>query len=536
LSPFGYNTGLRIRPLCIGVEYYPIPDVPEGVPEFTDSLLDPLPPSVKHAITWLHIWAKIGLIPIHIAEHTLNTHLAVPSLVEENELFEKKPWLGIMYASDTPCLANIPDLWGIMRDTLKYMQTPRKKNIPRNMLHVLFMQALPCFHQTNKHYVVDEHVTVALNILMALVFGLYKNVNRKPHFMIRVALFKKIHILMTSTLEKQQEFFVKHPCLIMLAFMEYIAQITPMFWPAEYEFLLKENNLHFFFEKIPLICDEFRILDINKLGWDELEKSADLKIHKCSRARRINKSNHLIVKKKKIPCDVSVFLDCPVLLGGQNHELILLAHAFQIPLHILQNGHSLIQVHDLPGNIKKIQHEKMIECYSCIRTRFICSRLFICVQCAYNKRSIHNKFRLSMQTEQLVCSECLGSNVVSVDVMGRCVVIHNTTYILCPQCCKVHVYNGENTNWISTCSLNTTPAIVVPRTYKCDVCEDTNCYSVPQQRVNHLTGEMEYISFCYKHYPNEHVLKQCVNMHQMKQLQIRRSSWMRKDTKKIYNY
>ena len=542
MFPFGYNTGLRIRPLCNGVEFHTIPNVPEGVPEFTDSLLDELPQSVKHTIAWLHIWGKTGKLPLHVVEHTLNTYLAVPGLVKEHPVMQRKPWLGIMFASDAPCLENIPDLWGIMRDTLKFIQTPRKKNAIKNMLHVLFMQALPCFHQTCRHVEVDEHVTVALNVLLACMFGLYRNVNRKPHFMIRVKLFEKVHKLMTSTQSKQQAFFNRHPCLFMLAFMEYIAQVTPLYWPVEYAFLLQENNLQFFFDKIPLICDEFRIMDISQLSWDELEKSADAKIHKCSRARRINKNTLVPVKRKKAFCDVSVFLDCPVLMGSclQTSELSLLAHAFQIPLQVLQSGHMLIQVHKLPENIRKIQYDKLIACYPCIRTRFLCSRLFLCVKCVYNKRSIHSKFRLNMHTEKLVCSECLNPDVISVDVLGRCVIVQQNTYIVCPSCCKVHVYSGENSNWINNCclkSVSTERPMHSSYSKKiCEVCEDTNCYGPMCERVNHLTGEMQCVYFCYKHYPNSHILKDCVNVQQIKNLEIKKSSWMKRDTKKLYNY
>lgn len=525
----------------MGVSDVDIPKVPEGEPEYTDSLLDNLHNVVKHTAKWLHYWGKNGIVAQHIVEYRLHMYLALATLADENVFFARHPMYGLMYIDDVPCFENLPNLWGIMHDTLRNVLYPRKKNINRNMLHILFTQALPCFHQTSKLIHVDEYVTVALNVVLALLLGLYKNVSRRVHFMTKVRFFKYIHMLMTSTREKQQAFFSKHPSLIILAFMEYIARVTPLFWPAEYDFLVQENNMLIFFEKIPLICDEFRVIDID-FTWELLEVQANLKIHKCSRARRLNKCDVVCVRRKRQSYDnMGIFLDCPVLGrndGHHQHDISLLAHAYQIPLHVLQEGHSLIQVHDLASNIKKIQYDKMTQFYSCIRLRYMCSRMHVCVHCIYNKNNIHSKFRLNINTEKVVCSECLSDSVVSIDMMGRTVVILGETYILCPCCCKVHLFQLGNNNWIGECPLyqqlkkdDDTPNA------KCDVCMDNHSHLVKHQRVNHLTGELEDIHFCYKHNPNDHALKHCMNMRQLKHIRIKRSSYLGKGTTKaIYDY
>lgn len=524
---------MKIRPLCVGIGDMTIPDIPEGDPEYSDPFLHDLPKCIRHSVQWLHFWAKNGVIPQHVFEQRLNSYLAVPLLMEDNLFIRKKPWMAVMDAEDTPCFENNPDLWGIMRDTLKNILYPKKKLLARNMLHILFTQALPCFHQTNKSVQVDEYMPVVLNVLLALLLGLYKNANKKSHFMLRIQFFKKIHVLMTSTKEAQQEFFSQHSSLIILSFMEYIAQVTPMFWPAEYEFLVKENNMSAFFDKIPLICDDFRVFDM-ELSWARLEEQADIKIHKCSRTRRLNKCEYTESSKKHIPCDESLFLQCPVLNRRNLKECdwYLLAHAYQLPVSILRDGHNLIQVFELPENIKQLQVENMSKMYACVRLRYICSRLFVCVKCAYMKNSLHSKFRLHVHEEQIICSECLCKNVVSVDMMGRSVLALGVTYILCPICCKVHPYKGDGMSWIADCPLHE-KKMVVPEV-KCDICEDSNV--TVYERINHLTGHMEKMGLCYKHQPSDQVLNHCVNIRQMRNLQIRRS-WVSRGTKKpVYDY
>jgi hypothetical protein len=223
-----------------------------------------------------------------------------------------------------------------MRDTLQHMLFPRRKYISKNMLHYLFMQAIPCFHQTNKMIVVDQYMGVVLNVVLAFLLGLYPTCNKKPHFVIRIRLFEMVHILLTSVCEKQQEFLNQHLHIVVLAFMEYIAQVTKAFWCVEFDFFMQENNMELFFEKIPLLCDEFRGMQGVDCSWDEMEVQAHVKIHKCSRARRLNRCDLLDGPKKKEYYDIDQVLDAPVLsCDGAEWEYHLLAHALQIPMQVI---------------------------------------------------------------------------------------------------------------------------------------------------------------------------------------------------------
>lgn len=496
-----------------------------------------------------------------VIEHRLNTFLALPSLMREHALFQEKPWMGMMLVEDCPSLENLPDLWMVFKDVLKYIVNPRRKYAVRNMLHHLFMQALPCFHQNNKNFQLDEYTPVVLNLVMALVLGTYKFATRKPHFMLRVKFFRLLHKLIAGGETGRAEFMTKYPSIVTLACMEYIAQVTPMFWPAEYEFLVGANHMGFFFEKIPLLCDEFRVLEVSTT-WDELEARANIMIHKCSRTRRLHRFDIVEGNRKRTPCDVNVFLECPVIPASMNGresgvlenniEFHLLSHAYQVPVDVLREGHSVLQVFQLPANVKKIQMQSLCDNISSVQLRYLNTRFFVCVSCAYAKNVLHSKFRLHIQYEKIVCSECMSPNVVSIDMIGRTLLFQNVTYVLCPVCCKVHSYQGDKYSWMTDCQVpvlcneskghhrharkHIENADASEKTVKhetCIVCLDNSVQTNVFERVNLLTGELEKTAFCYKHQPSDYVLNLCVNVNQIRNLRIKRASWMPQLSKQI---
>lgn len=577
------DKGLRIRPLGVGVSdlVFEVPDIPEGDPgkdsqhttsekEEKDHLLDTLHPQLRHFVLWLQHWGKTGFLPSFVVEHTLNSFLAVPLLMETYpSIFVKHTHYGIMYKTDSPCASNIPDLWWIMRDTLKNMLYPRRKTHRKNMLHHLFMQALPCFHQTSRNLLVDEYVGAVFNVLLAFLLGLYQESNKKPHFVIRSQLFCKVHKLLTSGHSSQQAFINGHMNLVILSFMEYISQITKTYWISEYDFLMQENSMDIFFERIPLLCDDFRgSLDPSQLSWEYMEKQAIQRIHKCSRTRRLNRSDLVENKKKRDPCDISLFLDSPVLsFRCPEWEYQLLGHALQVSPRVLQEGHELLRVFQLPLNIKNIQMESLQKRFSCLRTRFISSRLHVCMQCMFTRNILHNRFRLDIYSEQIICSECMSEQVLSIDMLGRALYFQQSmVYILCPVCCKVHLYaGGEQGSWLVHCCLPSSsssssclhphPTQVSEKTLlqlqqelrlskrlspkfswtsianlklKCEVCGDLNYHGPPIERINPLTGYIELICFCYKHYPPEGMIKRCFNIFQVQKLPVKRPAWASK--------
>lgn len=567
---------------------------------------------MQHVIGWFQHWGRTGECPAHVIEYRMHSCLAICGLMRKYEFFRKNPSKGLMPLSDIPCFENLPNLWDMLCDSLQICALSNKSatkifsNTGRNsdsasssynLIHHCFMMALPCQHQTNKHLKPDEYFSAMLNVVQATLFGMYPANTRKPHYIVRIEIFERISSLHTAKQATRMQFLQRCNNLITLAFMEYIAQVAPQAWPVEHSVLMSDTGVAHWMQKIPLLCDDFRMMDVgvtlcddsepveidslcrkqtNFINWDELDKAAQARIRKCCRTRRVGmlQSKKALVSKGTA-CDVSVFLNCPVLYRNTRQEMIdshsrsLMSHALNIPADVLHHGHSLVQVFELPANIKEKQITSLVDRYDNNYIRYICTRLFVCMHCLYHRNLVHSKFRTHTLTGNITCSECLRDDVISVDVLGRVVIIQGSAYVLCPCCCKVHMYKdrqGKQTqykgSWLHFCPEHVAleqrnhyhgisrkgtkkpggelyssgkhkasrcppvPCERKPLLQTCYVCQDSSKHGTCYDRINHLTGIMENIFFCYKHNVSEHDADMCVNMRQMQNLRHWQSRWM----------
>lgn len=109
-------------------------------------------------------------------------------------------------------------------------------------------------------------------------------------------------------------------------------------------------------------------------------------------------------------------------------------------------------------------------------------------------------------------------------MVGRAAMIHGKQYVLCPMCCKIHLFRRKTDAWVSECCEE--HAIVEKKgtTYgagkrrkkghKCPVCEESG-QSPPVERIDHLSGQMHQLWFCVRHFPPKTVLERCVNLKQI---------------------
>ena len=482
---------MRVRPLCgYSQQSLDVPAIPEGDPPPTDSVHGILPAFLQHVLGWYQAWGRTGEVSSYVIERQTNKLVALPMLMREYPLFAQKPYLGIMDIHDAPCFENLPCLWQMMRDSLQFIGGMRRRAVflgaievdsslrksgHASMLHAIFMQALPYFHQNTKVWVLDDTFPVIVNVVMALMLGLYPNTTRKPYFHVRAAVFESLHALHTSSDVIKQLFLNLQSNLIILAFMEYITHVTPLFWPVEYNKLCEDPNMAAYFDKIPMACDEFRVVDVAELDWTQIDAQAAARIKKCSRSRRQGHASEAQIQTKNtVEIDVRRLTQCPVVpcytwdTSGVNRrpvftsaaeilrEYHLVGHAFAVPSETLAEVHGLVKVYPLPENVLMRQRTAMSARYSDLYVRYICSRLFVCMHCLFHRSYLHSKFRLNIKTEEIICSECLNPTVLSVDMYGRSVIINHQAYVLCPCCCKVHAYDmTENVNalggWLDFC-------------------------------------------------------------------------------------
>lgn len=176
----------------------------------------------------------------------------------------KNPLLGKMDVSklmlvpeDSPQLSTLPDLGPAIRSCLVSRQWSS------NFLAHLLYCSLPCPHPTAKIPPPDQASTsIALNLVMATLLGLYPSCVKRPPFPVRAALYARVHSVLTSTGETQCAFALKYQPLLTLAVAEYICYVLPAFFPSEHASLCSSHSVDPFFTAGPALFDLFRQVTI----------------------------------------------------------------------------------------------------------------------------------------------------------------------------------------------------------------------------------------------------------------------------------
>jgi hypothetical protein len=203
------------------------PFPPEGELDDPEPLL-PFNPRISKRLHLIHEWARMGVIDNGNAERHINTYLALPGLPVKLQIHSD---MFVMPIADAPHFDNLPDLWRVLRDV---MIDTRNESMEFHFIS----QALPCFRKTNRVLPKNSNCSVVLCLINALLLGLYPDVIRKPKFLSRAIFFKKIHSLMTSDIESQRRFIQEHHQLAVVAFMEYMSRVVPLFYPVEQSLLI----------------------------------------------------------------------------------------------------------------------------------------------------------------------------------------------------------------------------------------------------------------------------------------------------------
>jgi hypothetical protein len=351
---------------------------------------------------------------------------------------------------------------------------------------------------------------------------------RKPQFALRSMYFAKIHALMTSTLETQLAFAKKYEALLVFACMEYVTRVTTMYMPAEYEFLRDMGAMTCFFERVPLMCDEYRqtIEETKTHTWESLNKLADTYVEKVTRLKRRQK----LARREPgcvslSPDEIHSCMDLPIFRGIDPAEYGLASQSLGIPPDVLSHIQHLLVVRPLPANLGAIQCKRLLESLKYLpgttaRQLYMQTRMHVCPACMSQKSASGRVFRLDTLTQRLICASCFSDQILSVDLLGRTVQARSTTYYMCPSCLTLQTYHGTELMWSAeTC--NHQPrgkhdAKKIPRTI-CDMCDD-NATPAKWDRIDFATGKLETIRCCQRHCPSWEESKYCTNTRQMAKL------------------
>jgi len=200
----------------------------------------------------------------------IDTYLPAVAFVQEQPLRQSIARRLVLGLPDSPQLGSLPDLCRGIRS----MFTAPCHTCSQCSMGVLH-RVLP-LHNINKTNHQPEECTdpdpqVMICVLLGLLLGLYPKVVRFPPFPVRVALYRRVHSLITSG---DVQKLLKCPMLINLAFMEYCAHVIPAYMPVEEELLLGEPGMAAFFTGCSLVCDAFRqgVLVTGEEDWQVMAK------------------------------------------------------------------------------------------------------------------------------------------------------------------------------------------------------------------------------------------------------------------------
>ncbi len=181
------------------------------------------------------------------------------------------------------------------------------------------------------------------------------------------------------------------------------------------------------------------------------------------------------------------------------------------------------QAFPLPDNLRQLQVTALAQaCTRGARQTFLRTRHFLCQHCALQHKScLPPKLRLDTIRQTLICSVCSGTDVLSIDMVGRVLRHKRQSFVLCPGCVRVRPYRGggELRAWfLGGCQHNepSRPSKQPPVRARavCPACsEPANQHRI--ERVDHLTGEMRQFSFCQRHTPRHDELARCLNARQL---------------------
>jgi hypothetical protein len=267
---------------------------------------------LAHEIQALHDLARSGEVPTDVAERQLNSYLLAVGRGQARL---------VMHIADAPHHSLLPDLGYVVHRILA-------QNPLQGSLSGALQQCLPVLRHTSRSVTYEDSQAVLLNLLLALLLGLYPGGGvKKPRFEARAVLFTRLHSLLTGTPEEQTAFCQANAATIQLACMEYVTRVLPAVAPSQTAFVHERDASSIvYFRRVPAMCDEFRqSLDSpDPPSWAEIlamavtaiERLARLKKTSGSQSARESPSTTAVVSVHGRPQDeLAAYWRVPYLLG-----------------------------------------------------------------------------------------------------------------------------------------------------------------------------------------------------------------------------
>ena len=556
-------------------------------------------PGLHDRIAHLHTLARNGEEGL---QAFIDAHLPAVAYLEQHPsqaAFAKRMVLSI---TDAPQLGNLPDLGQLIRDVLYFPERDFNcKELLLNALSCVYSSA----HKEGPSHTPKAHNPEApnpeaqnteackntcethnpraagdftLSLLLALLLGLYPTSVKFPPFHVRVALFRRVHSLLTcqdsqdpcqnpsqnlsqnpSQSPSPLHFCQEYPSLITLALMEYCAFVLKEYLPVEHSLLLNGKKEEVLLGNCCLHCDTFRqeVLLTGMEDWAAMEEHCAQVVERSRRtktAKMISRPCPPHSRKKRPPIApevISYIIQLPRITPYDVHhaqgmhmasELRLLAKQGSDADHFSQAAEvqRTIQVWPLPANVLKIQIKALsARMRQCERSALSCPVMYACVQCImcgsekinHTRKNDRNQKRafpargqckLQVEPHALLCTHCNNSTVVEVNALGRIVSLKGHQFYFAPCCCSVQPYAAHGDEFTSVHCRHAAPDRAPSRHLKrrCELCQ--NVAQQALSAVDHLTGESHTVHLCLRHAPHPDALKFVANWQQLQEQILKR--------------
>ena len=466
----------------------------------------------------LHRLARNGAIPTDVADRQLNTYLLAAGLAYQ----QPRPSCHklVLPITDAPHFNLLPDLGQTIHRLLARSPLP-------GSLSAVLEQCLPCLRHPPHTAPFTDSQGVLLNLVLALLLGLYPGGTvKRPSFRARARIYARVHALLTSPPEAQTAFCRDHRDVVLLAGMEYVARVLPAHMPAQNRFLSERDpGSGVYFRRVAALCDELRQTLDDASDWPGTQAACALAVERVSRLKKAGTPS----AQRDPPFDLSVlraapdlaaYWDAPLLRGHQTpDEFRLLGKGLGLNGPLLGLIQREFQMHRLPRNLRQLQ----LDCLARLapgaaRATFLRTRQHVCMRCALTHKAIlPTRLRLDTLRQQLVCSACAGTTLLSIDMVGRTLSHRRQHYYFCTGCASIQPYLGVDTHnlWRDDTDCPHRPKAGAAKSRPaCVTCGEHAGPSVVE-RVDHLTGLMRQFCFCARHAPRHDELAQCVNARQL---------------------
>lgn len=416
--------------------------------------------------------------------------------------------------------STLPDIGRFISQSL--IQKDWKSNLVLNVI----CNSIPCLKRNRVAFLpeqsfVSPYAPVLVNIMHGLLLGLYPNTAKRPSFDQRTRCAYELRCIMTSPLQEQARFLYNHLNLLKLSMMEYVWYSCNTFLVAEKDIVCGTQGMQTFFDICPNVADTFRQetlqdtlqdsllssdegIDNGDWTWERMDEVASVCVDRCVRTCKFRSGRHtpckeITVKWKRVTEDMEYLFDAAKEMNPVNiYGLLWKVYHHSYPdltvedFNMIDHLHSRCRVYPLPCNLTAMQCSALLKRYSSDHFQMDnMMKIHICMKCCnkLNGFTVSSKLRLCMQSNQLRCASCgLQNSIISVNMLGKILVIQGVSYILCPCCGTFKRWNHTGNEFTKPCEFAnhySNPRIGTSLSSILKMSNDYNCeYSDIRSRKN----------------------------------------------------